>query len=138
MGLLDATIDNIDEKITRELVTNPGGLNFESINDRLFQIPSEHFFRKDMYIAKNGFNVYALSGIKLPAFFHTGDEVEVSVSFVCGHFMDVESQIYITITPKQIEPMEFKTNLYESIKQFLDEDNIISYLTDRLKLNLIQ
>ena len=137
MGLLDATIDNIDEKITRELITNPRGLDFESINDRLFQIPSEHFFRKDVYIAKNGFNVYASSGIKLPAFFRTGDEVEVSVSFICGHYMNVESQIYITIATK-MEPMKFKTNLYESIKQFLDEDNIISYLTDRLKLNLIQ
>ena len=137
MGLLDTTNDNIDQKITRELVTNPRGLNFESINDRLFQIPSEHFFRKDVYIAKNGFNVYALSGIKLPAFFHTGDEVEVSISFICGHYMNVESQIYITIAPK-MEPMKFKTNLYESIKQFLDEDNIIGYLTDRLKLNLLE
>lgn len=138
MGLLDTTIDNIDEKITQGLITHPGGLGFESINDRLFQIPSEHFFRKDIYIEKNGFHVYALSGIKLPTFFHTGDEVEVSVSFVCGHYMVVESQIYITIVPSKIEPMKFKTNLYESIKQFLDEDNIIGYLTDRLKLNLIQ
>lgn len=138
MGLFDTTIENIDQKITRELVTNPRGLNFESINDRLFQIPSEHFFRKDMYITKNGFNVYALSGIKLPAFFHTGDEVEVSVSFSFGHYMNVESQIYISIFPNKIEPMKFKTNLYESIKLFLDEDNIISYLTDRLKLNLLE
>ena len=137
MGLLDTTINNIDQKITRELVTNPRGLNFESINDRLFQIPSKHFFRKDVYIAKNGFNVYALSGIKLPAFFHTGDEVEVSISFIHGYYMNVESQIYITITPK-MEPIKFKTNLYESIKQFLDEDNIINYLTDRLKLNLLE
>lgn len=135
MGLLDVTIDNIDEKITRELITNPRWLDFEPVNDRLFQFQSEHFFRKDVYIAKNGFNVYALSGIKLPAFFRTGDEVEVSVSFICGHYMNVESQIYITIAPK-MNPMKFKTNLYESIKQFLDEDNIISYLTDRLKLNL--
>ena len=137
MGLLDTTIDNIDKKITRELITNPRGLGFESINDRLFQIQTEHFFRKDVYIAKNGFNIYAASSIKLPTFFHTGDEVEVSVSFICGHYMNVESQIYITIAPK-MEPMQFKTNLYESIKQFLDEDNIIGYLTDRLKLNLIQ
>lgn len=137
MGLLDVTIDNIDKKITRELVTNPRGLDFESINDRLFQILSEQFFRKDMYIAKNGFNVYALSSIKLPAFFRTGDEVEVSVSFVCGHYMNIESQIYITIAPT-MKPMKFKTNLYESIKQFLDEDNIIDYLADRLKLNLLE
>lgn len=137
MGLLDATIDNIDKKITRELITNPRGLDFESINDRLFHIPTEHFFRKDVYISKNGFNIYAAGCIKLPTFFHTGDEVEVSVSFICGHYMNIESQIYITITSK-MEPMKFKTNLYESIKQFLDEDNIISYLTDRLKLNLIQ
>lgn len=137
MGLLDTTIDNIDEKITQGLITHPGGLGFESINDRLFQIPSEHFFRKDVYISKNGFNIYAASCIKLPAFFHTGDEVEVSVSFICGHYMNVESQIYITIASK-MEPMKFKTNLYESIKQFLDEDNIIGYLTDKLKLDLIQ
>ena len=137
MGLLDTTIDNIDEKITLGLITHPGGLGFESINDRLFQIPSEHFFRKDVYISKNGFNIYAASCIKLSAFFRTGDEVEVSVSFICGHYMNVESQIYITIASK-MEPMKFKTNLYESIKQFLDEDNIIGYLIDRLKLNLIQ
>lgn len=137
MGLLDTTIDNIDKKITLELITNPRGLDFESINDRLFQIQSEHFFRKDVYINKNGFNVYAVSNIKLPEFFRAGDEVDVSVSFICGHYMNVESQIYITIIQK-MEPMKFKTNLYESIKQFLDEDNIISYLTDRLKLNLIQ
>lgn len=137
MGLLDATIDNIDKKITRELITDPEGLDFESITDRLFQIPSNHFFRKAVYIEKNGFNVYALSGIKLPAFFRTGDEVEVLVSFISGHYMNAESQIYITIAPK-MEPMIFKTNLYESIKLFLDEDNILSYLTDRLKLNLIQ
>lgn len=138
MGLLDATINNVDKKITRGLVTDPEGLAFESINDRLFQITSEHFFKKDMYIEKNGFNVYIVSGIKLPAFFHTGDEVEVSVSFSFGHYMDVESQIYISIFPNKIEPMKFKTNLYELIKMFLDEDNIIGYLTDRLKLNLIQ
>ena len=138
MGLLDVTIDNIDKKITRELITHPGGLDFDSINDRLSLITSERFFRKDIYIAKNGFNVYAAGSIKLPTFFRTGDEVEVSVSFVCGHYMDVESQIYITIIPNKIEPIKFKTNLYESIKQFLDEDNILSYLTDRLKLNLIQ
>lgn len=138
MGLLDTTIDNIDQQITQGLITHPGGLAFEPINDRLFQIPSEHFFRKDVYINKNGFNVYALSGIKLPAFFHTGDEVEVSISFVNGHYMDFESQIYRSIFPNKIEPMKFKTNLYESIKQFLDEDNIISYLTDKLKLDLIQ
>lgn len=138
MGLLDVTIDNIDKKITLGLITHPGGLNFESINDRLFQILPEHLFRKDVYIVKNGFNVYAAGSIKMPKFFHTGDEVEVSVSFIHGHYMDVESQIYITIVPNKIEPMKFKTNLYESIKQFLDEDNIVSYLTDRLKLNLIQ
>ena len=137
MGLLDVTIDNIDKKITRGLITHPGGLDFEPVNDRLFQFQSEHFFRKDVYINKNGFNVYAVGGIKLPTLFRTGDEVEVSVSFICGHYMNVESQIYITIAPK-IKPMKFKTNLFESIKQFLDEDNIISYLTDRLKLNLIQ
>ena len=138
MGLLDITIDNIDEKITRGLITHPGGLGFEPVTDRLFQFPSEHFFRKDVYIHKNGVNVYAIGGIKLPTSFHTGNEVEVSVSFIHGYYMDVESQIYMTIVPNKIEPMKFKTNLYESIKQFLDEDNIISYLTDRLKLNLIQ
>ena len=144
MGLLDTTIDNIDKKITRELITNPRGLDFElvkhtwiSVKGRSFQIPSEHLFRKDVYIAKNGFNVYAAGSIKLPVFFQTGDEIEVSVSFIRGHYMNVESQIYITIATK-MEPMKFKTNLYESIKRFLDEDNIISYLTDRLKLNLIQ
>lgn len=137
MGLLDTTIDNIDKKITRELITNPRWLNFDPVNDKLFQFQSEHFFRKDVYINKNGFNVYAIGSIKLPTLFRTGDEVEVMVSFVCGHYMNVESQIYITIAPK-MNPMKFKTNLYESIKQFLDEDSIISYLTDRLKLNLIQ
>lgn len=137
MGLLDVEIDNIDKQITQGLITHPGGLDFEPINDRLFQIQSEHFFRKDVYINKNGFNVYAIGGIMLPAHFCTGDEVEVSVSFVCGHYMNVESQIYMTIATK-MEPMKFKTNLYESIKQFLDEDNIIGYLTDKLKLDLIQ
>lgn len=137
MGLLDTTIDNIDKKITRELITNPRWLDFEPVNYRLFQFQSEHFFRKDVHINKNGFNVYAIGSIKLPTFFRTGDEVEVAVSFVCGHYMNVESQIYITIATK-MEPMKFKTNLYESIKQFLDEDNIISYLTDRLKLNLLE
>lgn len=137
MGLLDITNDNIDKEITRGLIIHPGGLDFEPVNDRLFQFQSEHFFRKDVYINKNGFNVYAVGGIKLPTSFHTGNEVEVSVSFICGHYMNVESQIYITIAAK-MEPMKFKTNLYESIKQFLDEDNIISYLTDKLKLNLIQ
>lgn len=135
MGLLDVTIDNIDEKITRELITNPRELDFEPVNDRLFQFQSEHFFRKDVYINKNGFNIYALSSIETPAFFRIGDEVEVVVSFICGHYMNIESQIYKTIAPK-MKPMKFKTNLYESIKQFLDEDNIVSYLTDRLELNL--
>lgn len=58
MGLLDATIDNIDKKITRELITDPEGLDFESINDRLFQIPSNHFFRKAVYIEKKTDSMY--------------------------------------------------------------------------------
>lgn len=129
MGLLDTTIDNIDKKITQGLITHPGGLGFV--------FSSEHFFKKDVYINKKGFNLYAVCSINSPTFPHISDEVEVSVSFVCGHYMDIESQIYKTISSK-IEPMKFKTNLYESIKIFLDEDNIISYLTDRLKLNLLE
>ena len=80
MGLLDITPEYSEQVITKSLITNPRGLNF----DPLPSLPNTQF-RKDVFISTHNINLFGVAMIEIPSDFKAGDEVKLSIAFLGGY-----------------------------------------------------
>ena len=136
MGLLDTTIDNISEKITPSLIIRRDSLGFEP----MYMTRSSHF-RKEIYIKRDDDLVlHCTAVIWAKDGWDNDSEVLVRIIFNDGCFYNTLTQrwedIYASDIPR--DAMCIKTNLYETIRLFVSEDNIVRFLEQRHKYGIIR
>ena len=121
MGLLDITPDYSEQVITRSLITNPRGLNF----DPFPLVPTTHF-RKDVFIGTRDMNLLGVALIKIPSNFKDGDEVELSITFHEGYIY--RGGLKCDNLKGKMRPIKYKGSLYEYIQKILSDDYIINHI----------
>lgn len=136
MGLLDATIDNISEKITPSLIIRRDCLGFEP----MYMTRSSHF-RKEIYIKRwDDLILHCTAVILVKDGWDNDAEVLVKIIFNYGCFYNTLTQRWEDIYPSDIPryEMRIKTNLYETIRLFVSEDNIVRFLEQHHKYGIIR
>ena len=136
MGLLDATIDNIGEKITPSLITRRDCLCFEP----MYMTRSSHF-RKEIYIKRWDDLLLSCTAVIWAKYGWDNDaEVVVRIIFHDGCFYNTLTQRWEDINASEIprDSMSIKTNLYETVRLFVSEDNIVRFLEQHHKYGIIR
>lgn len=136
MGLLDTTIDNISEKITPSLITRRDCLGFES----MYMTRASHF-RKEIYIKRwDDLMLHCTAVIWAKDGWDNDSEVTVRIIFNDGCFYNTLTQRWEDIEASSIsrDAMCIKTNLYETIRLFVSEDNIVRFLEQHHKYGIIR
>lgn len=136
MGLLDITTESDQTIITPSLITRRSCLGFES----MYLTQSSHF-RKDIYIKRDDDLVLHCTAVIWAMDGWNNDaEVLVRIIFNDGCFYNTLTQrwedIYASDIPR--DAMGIKTNLYETIRLFISEDNIIRFLEQHHKYGIIR
>lgn len=136
MGLLDITTESDQTIITPSLITRRNCLGFES----MYLTQSSHF-RKDIYIKRDDDLVlHCIAVIWAEDSWDNDSEVTVRIIFKDGCFYNTLTQrwedIYASDIPR--DAMCIKTNLYETIRLFVSEDNIIRFLEQQHKYGIIR
>jgi hypothetical protein len=136
MGLLDITTESDQTIITPNLITRRDCLGFES----MYTTRSSHF-RKEIYIKSDDDLVLHCTALILAKNRWDNDsEVLVRIIFNDGCFYNTLTQrwedIYASDIPRY--EMSIKTNLYETIRLFISEDNIIRFLVQHHKYGIVR
>lgn len=136
MGLLDITTESDQTIITPRLITRCDGLGFES----MYMTKSSHF-RKDIYIKRlDDLLLHCTAVIWAKDDWDNDSEVLVRIIFNDGCFYNTFTQrwedIYASDIPR--DAMSIKTNLYETIRLFVSEDNIVRFLEQHHKYGIIR
>lgn len=136
MGLLDITTESDQTIITPRLITRRSCLGFES----MYLTISSHF-RKNIYIKRSDDLMLQCTAIIWAKNGWDNDaEVVVRIIFNDGCFYNTLTQrwedIYASDIPR--DAMCIKTNLYETIKLFISEDNIVRFLEQHHKYGIIR
>ena len=121
MGLLDIIPEYSEQVITRSLITNPRGLNF----DPFPSIPNTHF-RKDIFIGARDLNLFGVAMIKISKDFKDGDEVELSITFHEGYVY--RGGLRYDNLKGKMRPIRYKGSLYEYLQKVLNDDYIINHI----------
>lgn len=121
MGLLNITPEYSEQVITRSLITNPRGLNFEPLPS----LPNTHF-RKDIFVGRGKVRVLGIALIVIPKDFKDGDEVRLSITFPEG-FIHNGGLNYDNLKGK-MQPILYSGSLYEYIQMVLSEDYIADHI----------
>lgn len=136
MGLLDITTESDQTIITPSLITRRDCLGFES----MYMTRSSHF-RKEIYIKRDDDLVLHCTAVILAKGSWDNDaEVLVKIIFNDGCFYNTLTQRWEDIYPSDIPRYEtsIKTNLYETIRLFVSEDNIVRFLEQHHKYGIIR
>ena len=136
MGLLDITIESDQTIITPNLITRRDCLGFES----MYTTRSSHF-RKEIYIKRwDDLMLHCTAVIWAKDGWDNDSEVTVRIIFNDGCFYNTLTQrwedIYASDIPR--DAMCIKTNLYETIRLFVSEDNIVRFLEQHHKYGIIR
>ena len=136
MGLLDITTESDQTIITPSLITRRDCLGFEP----MYMTRSSHF-RKEIYIKRDDDLVlHCTAVIWAKDGWDNDSEVTVRIIFNDGCFYNTLTQrwedIYASDIPR--DAMCIKTNLYETIRLFVSEDNIVRFLEQHHKYGIIR
>lgn len=121
MGLLDITPEYSEQVITRSLITNPSGLNF----DPFPSLQNTHF-RRDVFIGVRNINLFGVALLKIPKDFKDGDDVELSITFHEGYLY--RGRLKFDNLKGKMRPIIYKGSLYEYIQKVLSDDYIINHI----------
>lgn len=136
MGLLDITTESDQTIITPSLITRHDCLGFES----MYMTRSSHF-RKDIYIKReDDLMLRCTAVIWAKDSWDNDSEVLVRIIFNDGCFYNTLTQRWEDIEAPSIsrDAMCIKTNLYETIRLFVSEDNIVRFLEQHHKYGIIR
>jgi hypothetical protein len=136
MGLLDVTTELDQTIITPGLITRRDCLGFES----MYLTRSSHF-RKEIYIKRDDDLVLQCTAVIWAKDSWDNDaEVLVRIIFNYGCFYNTLTQMWEDIEASIIprDAMSIKTNLYETIRLFVSEDNIVRFLEQHHKYGIIR
>lgn len=137
MGLLDITTESDQTIITPSLITRRDCLGFES----MYMTRSSHF-RKEIYIKRDDDLVLHCTAVILAKedSWNNDSEVLVKIIFNDGCFYNTLTQKWEDIYPSDIPryTTSIKTNLYETIRLFISEDNIVRFLEQHHKYGTIR
>lgn len=136
MGLLDITTESDQIIITPSLITRCDCLGFES----MYMTESSHF-RKDIYIKRwDDLMLQCTAVIWAKDGWDNDEEVLVQILFNDGCFYNTLTQRWEDINASSIprDAMSIKTNLYETIRLFISEDNIVRFLEQHHKYGIIR
>ena len=134
MGLLDITTESDRTIITPSLITRRDCLGFES----MYMTRSSHF-RKEIYIKRwDDLILHCTAVILVKDGWDNDAEVLVKIIFNDGCFYNTLTQRWEDIYPSDIPryEMRIKTNLYETIRLFVSEDNIVRFLEQHHKYGI--
>lgn len=121
MGLLDLTPEYSEQVITKSLITNPRGLNF----DPFPSLPNTHF-RRDVFVSVRNMNLIGVAMIEIPSDFKDGDEVKLSITFQEGYIY--RGGLKYDNLKGKMRPIRYKGSLYEYIQKVLSDDYIINHI----------
>ena len=121
MGLLDITPEYSEQVITRSLITNPRGLNF----DPFPSLQNTHF-RRDVFIDAHNLTLFGVALLKIPKDFKDGDDVELSITFQEGYIYGGGLK-YDNLKGK-MKPIKYTGSLYEYIQMVLSDDYIAGHI----------
>lgn len=136
MGLLDITTESDQTIITPSLITRRDCLGFES----MYMTRSSHF-RKEIYINRwDDLGLHCTAVIWAKDGWDNDAEVLVRIIFNDGGFYNTLTQRWEDIEASNIsrDAMCIKTNLYETIRLFVSEDNIVRFLEQHHKYGIIR
>ena len=121
MGLLDITPEYSEQVITRSLITNPRGLNFEPLPS----LPNTHF-RRDIFVGKHNLSLFGVALLEIPKDFKEGDEVKLSIAFMEGYIH--EGGLNIKNLKGKMSPIRHTGSLYEYMQMVLSDDYIADHI----------
>ena len=121
MGLLDITPEYSEQVITRSLITNPRGLNF----DPMPSLPNTHF-RRDIFVRRGKVRVLGIALIEIPKDFKDGDEVSLSITFLEGYIH--EGGLNYKKLKGKMQPIKHTGCLYEYMQMVLSDDYIADHI----------
>lgn len=136
MGLLDITTESDQIIITPSLITRRDCLGFES----MYTTRSSHFL-KNIYIKRwDDLMLHCTAVIWAKEGWDNDAEVLVRIIFHEGCFYNTLTQKWEDIEDSSIprDAMCIKTNLYETVRLFVSEDNIIRFLEQHHKYGIIR
>lgn len=121
MGLLDITPEYSEQVITKSLITNPRGLNF----DPFPSLPNT-LFRKDIFVGRGKVRVLGIATIEIPKDFKDGDEVSLCITFPEGYIH--EGGLNYKKLKGKMRPIKHTGSLYEYIQMILSDDYIADHI----------
>lgn len=121
MGLLDITPEYSEQVITKSLITNPRGLNF----DPFPSLPNTHF-RRDVFVSTHNINLFGVAMIEIPSDFKDGDEVKLSITFSEGYIY--KGGFKFDNLKGKMKRIRYQGSLYEYIQKVLSDDYIIDHI----------